>query len=25
VDRGKWLGRAGMGRFLHRQPFNELV
>ncbi|MBN2046901.1 MAG: dihydropyrimidinase [Anaerolineaceae bacterium] len=25
VDDGVWLGKAGMGRFLHRQPFAEII
>jgi dihydropyrimidinase len=25
VDDGRWLGRAGMGRFLHRQPSAPIV
>jgi dihydropyrimidinase len=25
VDRGEWLGRAGMGRFLRRQPGAEVL
>ena len=25
VDRGQWLGRPGMGKFLHRQPFAPVL